>query len=203
MSFFNSRHVKLALAAVIVLIGCAVAYRIIVDQSSSVDINAGPNGLGVKVGGVGQNKQSGTSSDHNAGTEGNGPDKPTESDRPEPQTINKPGAQFDRLALPQGYVYYSINTDDVATRDGSLARLSEDEYPIAENIKAGEVLQSTNIKTIRTKPFGAASGKEIPRDTCFEVLSGTRKKIVAPAPIKSAAWIPVEIVACPPGNAGS
>jgi hypothetical protein len=202
MNLFNSRQIKLALALVMILIGCAVAYRIIVDQNSSVDINAGLNGFGVKVGGTGQGDQSGSSADHKVKAVGNGSDKSKEGDGPKPQIINKPGAQFDRLALPKGYVYYSINNDDESTRDGSLARLSADEYPAVENIEIGDILQSTNTKTVRTRPFGASSGKATPRDTCFKVLSGSRKKIIAPAPIKSAAWIPVEIATCPHENVG-
>jgi hypothetical protein len=201
MALANSKQIKLAVASVIILIGCAVAYRIFSDRDSDIKVEA-PGGFGVSVSGAGGGGESGQK-DGTVGPNSKGSERSSPSGIPKQEAINKPGAQFDRLLLPQGYVYYSINTDDEATRDGSLARLSEDEYPVAENIQAGDVLQSTNTKTIRTKPFGAASGKEIPRDTCFKVLSGSRKKIVAPAPIKSAAWIPTEIVTCPTENAPS
>lgn len=196
MALLNSRHVKLALASVLILIGCALAYRITIDRNSNVDFTAGPTGIGVKVGASGKGDASGASVGDGGEAIVNGAHKSTVGSSAGTLIVNKPGSQFDRLSLPQGYVYYSINTDGESTRDGSLARLSADEYPVVENIQIGDILQSTNTKTVRTKPFGASSGKETPRNTCFKVLSGNRKKITAPAPIMSAAWIPVEIVPC-------
>lgn len=188
-----------AVAVFILLIGLAVAYRISTDSNSDVDIGIGSNGVDVKV-----KRPAGNAGDSEIQkdvkhTGDNNVAKTLQGGGAGSSTVNKPGATFPKLTYPQGYIYYSITVEDVPTRDGSLARIANDEYPSAEEISVGDMLQSTNTKTLRTRPFGAASGKEVPRDTCFRVLAGDRKKIIAPAPVKSAAWIPAEQTNCPAG----
>lgn len=201
-SKLGSKHVFAALALVIVIVGLAVAYRISTDHSSPIKVGIGTSGISTEIGGSGTvaAKQGGASE---AALSGKLPEMVTAEKNAtageatvNSEAVIRPGSKFAKLNFPQGYIYYEVNEDDEATKAGSLARRSDIEYPIVNDINVGDILISTNSKTFRTRPFGAAVGRILDSGTCFRVIDGERKAIPAPSPIASAAWIPAENVSC-------
>jgi len=192
------KRIVAALAMVMALIGGAIALRIVINPHDPVDVKFGVDGISAKFNPSnegGQNhsrtENSGSKSTNSSQT---GKDGSPSSASP---TVVLPGSKFPKLAYPQGYIYYEVDVDGMATSAGSLGRQRDDEYPPAESIKAGEILISSNAKSFRTRPFGAAIGQQVGANTCFRIIDGQRKKIPAPPPVSSAAWLPAEVTDCP------
>lgn len=197
-----TKYLVYAVATILILLGAAVAIRIVRSPDQAVTLDVGKDKIGVEIG-KGDTKSAENTERHvneRVDTTRHIASSSTEEDNGEAENaaVVLPGASFPRLIPPQGYVYYEINQEGITTGAGSLGlyRGNAEEYPLVENIKAGDILITTNQKQFRTRPYKAAIQSKIEPSTCLRVISGIRKKIPPTPPIKSAAWLPVEEVPC-------
>ena len=98
--------------------------------------------------------------------------------------------------LPNGYVYYEVS-DGRPTDFGALVRYVNHDAPPFGSLIAGELLQATQVKQIRSKPTTLSGDlNRLPPDSCFRIAPGVRVTNQQLSGGSSGGWLPVESVPC-------